>query len=192
MRLFITATLLLSSFVLLGAEVTRTFTYESYELALGSTNKIVFEMESTKGGFITTGFTGVVKTFDLKFSRQGATIEKGTTLSFLVASMDTDVDGRNEKMYNKCFSYKEFPSIKVVLNSAIEVDGKEKSIAGTISVRGVNHPLFLKIKAESVGPNILVTGSTQVTLSALKIPDPSIWIASVRDMVEIKFSLMVQ
>ncbi|MBT3236606.1 MAG: YceI family protein [Bdellovibrionales bacterium] len=191
MRFVTVFSLLIFSLTIFAADTTRSFSYSSYEAAVKAATHLHFEMESTKAGIITTGFTGVVKKFDTTFVRQGKAIQSGATISFAVKDMDTDVDGRNEKMYTQCFSAKEYPTIKVQLGAPITIGVAEQSYPATINLRGAELPITIRVTIKEVAEGILVSGNSNVTLSALKIPDPSIWIATVRDMVEIKFKLLL-
>jgi hypothetical protein len=169
------------------AAVEKNVAYTNYEDALKALDTISFDMESTKAGLITTGFTGVAKSFSLDYERVGNTF-KNMTITILVASLDTDIDGRNEKMHELCFDYKNFDKIIVRLKNNFEI-GDSLIQKASILVRGKWFDINLSIQSSIQGDKTLISGSSAVSLKALLIPDPSIWIASVRDLVDLKFKL---
>lgn len=162
--------------------------HKSYDEALKSNNKIVFDMESTKAGIITTGFSGVVKSFKLNYDIEQDKI-KNVKVHFFVANLDTDIDARNEKMLDLCLSANKFPVISVELGDLII---GQNSIESLIEVRGEKHPIKFEIDVERKKGFFKVKFKSQVSLKGLKIPDPSIFIASVRDLVEIFGELEVK
>lgn len=163
------------------------FSSDDYEKSLNAKSKIVFNMESTKAGIITTSFQGVVKEFNLDYKLTNNTFEN-VTLILKANSLDTDIDGRNEKMHELCLSAKEFSNIIIRLKEDYVV-GNEKEVAGQIKIKSSWYPIVIKIESEKSDGLIKLKGSSSVSLKKLSIPDPSIWIASVRDRVDIEFNL---
>jgi hypothetical protein len=169
--------------------VQKTFTFRDYEHAKSSNQFIKFYMESTKAGLVTTSFEGLVKKFTLRYDKQETELNSGL-ISFDVLQIDTDSDGRNEKMHNKCFSKDQYPQIKVQLGERIEI-GKEKKIPATIQIRGKQKAIWVTIKAAREGDKIRVSGTSTLGLKNLEIPDPSIWIAKVRDQIDLSFNVLI-
>ncbi|EQC46564.1 YceI family protein [Bacteriovorax sp. Seq25_V] len=155
--------------------------YESYKDALNGANKIVFDMESTKAGFITTGFSGVVKSFKLNYEIDQENI-KDAKVYFFVANLDTDIDARNEKMLNLCLEAEKYPVIMVELGN-LEIGKSEKD--SEIQIRGQKYPLKVNVEVGKIDDVFKVKFNSKISLKGFNIPDPSIFIASVRDLIEI-------
>lgn len=172
--------LMLLSFNCFGVE--QSFTYKSYEDALKAPNYLKFDMESTKAGLLTTSFEGFVKTFKVKHEKLNDLI-KGLEVEFMINALDTDIEGRNEKMHDKCFGKDQFHKIVVKLN-----DFKSNSsgdVSAKIKIRGEWKAIVVHVNAKMKGGHLLLEFKSEVGLKSLGIPDPSIFIASVRDRVDL-------
>jgi len=167
--------------------IEKNVTYASYEEALKGQDVISFDMESTKAGIITTGFSGVAKSFSVDYERVGSTF-KNVTITVLVSSLDTDIDGRNEKMHELCFDFKNHEKIIVRLKANYQL-GDSNIQKGSILIRGKWFDIDLLINSKIEGDKVSISGTGSLSLKALAIPDPSIWIASVRDLVELNFKV---
>jgi len=177
------------SFSVFAGNINKEFTTKSFADAKKSEQYIRFDMKSTKAGMFTTSFTGFVKDFNINTDKKNDMISGGT-LKFKVLSLDTDSDGRNEKMHNKCFSHTKFPELSVKFSNSIKYN-TESDIEGIINVRGKNKPIKIHMKVTKTGDTVQVQGTAKVKLSELEIPDPSIFIASVSDEVVILFSIKI-
>jgi polyisoprenoid-binding protein YceI len=167
--------------------LTEKFSYQSYEEARNGDNLIEFHMESTKAGLFTSSFIGVIKKFTML-----AQVEQNqlttATFDFAVLDMDTDHQSRNRKMYDKCFNHEQYPRINVAFTTPAII-GEETLIDAIMTVRGAPQRIKILLDTRKTGKTLLVSGSSEVKLSALQIPDPSIIVASVRDLVEIQFKV---
>lgn len=171
--------LLIVSCLTLASEIA--IDYKSYNDAKEGSNKIQFDMESTKAGFITTGFTGVVKKANISYQNDGQNF-KDIRIQINVLDIDTDIDARNEKMYELCFESTKHPQIIVTFNS-LEVLGD--NALGIIQIRGESFPV--SIKYQIINKEIVFNG--ELSLKGLKIPDPSIFIAKVSDVIKLSGKL---
>lgn len=188
----ITISLLLLLATLHAAEHKASIKHQDYDTALDHRDHIHFTMESTKLGVISSEFTGVVKAFDVKFDSEGKSIRNGS-ISFNAADMDTDLDARNRKMLELCLNQKKFPTIKVDFTKAtLTLDAAAQNVKGNITIRGKSFPIEATITATREKDGIRIKGSSSVKLSTLKIPDPSIAVASVRDRVDLSFQILVK
>ena len=160
---------------------------KDYDKALTNSSRIVFNMESTKAGIITTSFEGVVKDFSVDYILKNNNF-KNIKLSMKAVSFDTDNDGRNEKMQELCLESGKFPNISISLSEDYKV-GTNTELKGQITIKSISYPILVKLESETVDGRPVVKGSSSLSLKALAIPDPSIWIASVRDRVDIEFKL---
>lgn len=173
------------------AQEGRQFKSKDYEEALAAADFIHFDMESTKVGVITTSFTGVVKEFTLRYTPEKEKI-KSIGLDFLVKDLDTDSDGRNEKMQHECLDMNKYPKISV--NLGHEVTIKEGTIHSwaLMKIRGKSKKIKLDITIKKENESYIVSGQSNVRLSELEIPDPSIAVASVDDQVKISFKFKIK
>lgn len=158
---------------------------ESFTSALKAPTHFRFQGLSTKLGFITTSFDGVARVGEISFQKNGSMLEK-VELQLVANKIDTNSDGRNEKMWEKCLRAEKYPQIKVVITDPIDLEKSEQAIAGmmTVAETTVGVPLMLTKKSEKV-----FRGKGQFSLKAAGIPDPSIAIASVADKMEIEFQV---
>lgn len=172
-------------------EVSGHFTTKDFESGIKNNNKLTFEGESTKMGLITTKWNGVVKDFYIKLEEDGKTV-KEIEIVFPITSMDTDNTSRNEKMQNMCLGANEYKDIRVKIPGPIILDGKENKYPGTILVRGKEKPVDVKLTANQVGEKVIATGSAQLSFKNLEIPDPSIFVAKVSDVITVIFAVEIE
>jgi len=161
----------------------KTFKYEYSDFYKAKVAKsfIRFDMKSTKAGLITTPFFGVVKKFELN-----TTDNKKLSVKFFVKEMDTDVNDRNKKMFDLCLDYQKYKTIEV--RTLKEIKEGPNIVPGTIMIRGKLHKIELNLFLKNRDDKKVISGKTKVDLKELGIPDPSIWIASVDNLVEVSFS----
>ncbi|MCO4792079.1 MAG: YceI family protein [Bacteriovoracaceae bacterium] len=180
--------LILVNFSFAG-EVINNCKSDTFKKSLKSNCYMKFDMESTKAGMITTAFTGVVKNIQTAFNWNGSEFANAL-IKFNVKDMDTDNDSRDEKMYEKSFESDKHPIITVQIGGPLTA-GSHQGVDALMTVRGQRKEIKVNLET-SVNPNgyFVISGNSSVSLKALGIPDPSIWIASVRDRVDIKFKLI--
>lgn len=183
--------LIIFSLQISAKEVRGHFTTKDYDSGIKNTNKLTFEGESTKMGLITTKWHGVVKDFNVKLDENGKTV-KDIEILFPITSMDTDNSSRNDKMQNHCLGAAEYKDIKVKIPGPIILDGKENKYPSTILIRGQEKPVDVTITANLVGEKIIATGSAQLSFKNLEIPDPSIFIAKVNDVITVIFAVEIE
>ncbi len=175
-----------------AAEHTAKIQHKDYDTALEHRDHIHFKMVSTKLGMISTTFTGVVKEFGVAFKSSGNTLYNGS-INFKVEQMDTDLGGRNKKMLDLCLQHKKFPEIKVDFSQAkLQLGAAPQLIKGKMTVLGESYPIEATMSATRDKDGITIKGNSAVALSTLKIPDPSIAIASVKDRVDLEFQVTVK
>lgn len=178
--------LLILSYLTLASEIV--IDHKNYKDAQADSNLIQFEMESTKAGFITTGFTGVVKKATIKYQNNGQNF-KDITLVVDVRGIDTDVEARNEKMYDLCFESSKYPQIVISFNS---LETSSKMVQGIIQIRGESFPVELNYKVEVKNNERVIVFDSELSLKELKIPDPSIFIAKVSDKIKLSGKLKLE
>lgn len=154
----------------------------NYKEAAAAQQYLRFDMKSTKAGLITTSFTGFVKKANVSFQDE-ANAFSNVTVSFNSEDMDTDVDGRNEKMWGKCLDSKKHPQI-VVRIAKIEKNKTPQTIPAVIQLLGHEHTF--QIQVSKVDEKV-IEGTAVLGLKELGIPDPSIFIASVKNEVSVSF-----
>lgn len=168
------------------------FQTANYKEAKSAESYLRFDMASTKMGLVTTSFTGFVKKFSAQGEIKDQQLQSGARVEFQVQDMDTDINGRNEKMWEKCLDYKNHPQMKLVLSKSVPLNGEEMEVPALISLRGQEKPVNLKVKAVREEGKIIFDLRGEISLKAFEIPDPSIFVASVRDKVEIKGHILIQ
>ncbi|MEK6554900.1 MAG: hypothetical protein AABZ31_06660, partial [Bdellovibrionota bacterium] len=102
---------------------THSFKNANYKEAKKAESFLRFDMASTKFGLVTTSFEGFVKNYNLQGQLKGDELLAGASVDFATQDLDTDIDGRNEKMWDYCLDAKNNPSIRITLNNAIPLTG---------------------------------------------------------------------
>lgn len=92
-------------------------------------------------------------------------------------------------MWNLCLDVSNHPKIQIKLSQPIEIGAGEREIPATISLRGEEYPLTLKVKLDS---EMAADITGKISIKELKIPDPSIAIASVRDSIDISAHIIIK
>ena len=188
MKAFLIVTLTFFSFSVFAGKVEHQCSSESYADAMKSDCFIKFDMESTKAGFITTSFTGVVKKFNTVFNWNGEEFANAL-LKINVADMDTDNSARDSKMNEETFSSDKFAELAVQIGGPLKA-GVHNNVPGLLTVRGKIKEITLNLEITvSKDKEYVIKGSSQMSIKQLELPDPSIFIASVRDRVDLSFQI---
>lgn len=188
MKAFLIVTLTLFSFTVFAGKVEHQCSSESYADAMKSDCFIKFDMKSTKAGFITTSFTGAVKKFNTVFNWNGEEFANAL-LKINVADMDTDNSARDSKMNEETFSSDKFAELAVQIGGPLKA-GVHNNVPGLLTVRGKIKEITLNLDITvSKDKEYVIKGSSQMSIKQLELPDPSIFIASVRDRVDLSFQI---
>ena len=188
MKVFLFVTLVLFSFSVFAGKIEHNCSSESYGDAMKSDCFIKFDMESTKAGFITTSFTGVVKKFSTIFNWNGEEFAN-TLLKIKIADIDTDNSARDSKMNEETFSSDKFSDLVVQIGGPLNT-GIHKNVPGLLTVRGKIKEITLNLEITvSKDKDYVIKGDTKMSIKQLELPDPSIFIASVRDRVDLNFQI---
>lgn len=174
------------SFLLVSVSQAETLKLEasSFEEAQKATTYFKFIGKSTKLGLVTTTFEGYAKRGVMTYEQDGTNI-KNIRLKLEAKHIDTDNSSRNKKMRSQSLDVKKFKEIIVEIPQ-ISFSSNEQIVNGYMNVRGKQIPLQINIEKKDKG---IYAGSTHFKLSEAGIPDPSITIASVDDIFEIKFQV---
>lgn len=172
-------------FVNLAAGGTQMLNYKDFEEASHAPTYFMFTGVSKKLGFISTSFEGYAKKATLSWDDAK---EKATKVKLVIDAkeLDTDSEGRNEKMQELCLASKEHPTITVTIPE-VNLAADSQEVPGEMLVRGKTVPLKLQLTKDGEYQK----GKTSFKLSEAGIPDPSIAIASVKDEFEIEFRVKV-
>lgn len=183
---FISLLLIAISFSLIAKE----YKFKDYDQAKEANEFVKFESESTKFGFITTGFDGYAKSFKVDFNKKDKTLN-GLVVKIDAASFDTDNGSRDEKMFEQTLSVKKYPYVVFKADEAITLSAKPITVSGKLKVRDQERSVKLSLVIKKSKNVYTVIGKTQLSLKEFKIPDPSIAIANVRDDFDISFRINI-
>ncbi|MBP9674450.1 MAG: YceI family protein [Bacteriovoracaceae bacterium] len=170
----------------LWAEQNKKFEFQDYKQAKEATDYIRFQMKSTKMGLVTSHFTGYAKKFEISYDLLNSNVKEGK-VSLQIKDLDTDVKGRNKKMWDYCLQEGTYNQLQVSFSEILL--GEEKEVPAKISIRGKSYDILLKIKVTQDEKGLHVSGSSRIGLKELEIPDPSILIARVNNQVDIEFQV---
>ncbi len=178
--------MLLFSFSLKASEIT--YHFNNYHEAESSKNYIKFESISTKLGLISTGFDGYAKEIKIDYQQKSDEISNLIVI-IPVKGLDTNNASRDEKMHLQIMEAEKYPVIAISTNEAIVLKEGEytKDMVFKIKDKQTTRPVKLIIKKDN--GKFLVSGTASVGLREAGLPDPSILIAKVRDLFELKFSI---
>jgi polyisoprenoid-binding protein YceI len=168
----------------------RKYQYSSFEEASKAAPSLKFIVESTKVGLFSSDVPGFVKKFTAS-----ARLEKNKLsnleIKFNVADMDSDDSSRDTKLHTLCLSKDKYPQLKVSIPGPHILDEGEKERDAVFNIRGKDKKIKIKLKLERVGEKIIASGKANLSLKALEIPDPSIAIAKLSDLIRIEFRVVV-
>lgn len=186
----ILSTFILFSFCLTLFAKEKEKNYETYDEAKKGSEFLSFASKSTKFGIITTSFDGYARKFRYSYDTTEKEIVSASVTVF-VSSLDTDSDGRNEKMTQTCLDKEKFPEITAALTRAISLNEGEIMVPIKLSIKGKTLEKEFNLKLTKENNHFWVEGKGSFSLKEFDIPDPSIAIASVRDNFDLNFKLLV-
>lgn len=190
MKLLLLISILFSFSILHAKTISRDYSFKSYQQATDAKYFVKFNMESTKAGIITTGFTGHLKKFNITTNASINTFIN-TKITFEGKDLDTDSGSRDEKMFEETLNIKKYPTIQIDIPSMVKI-GEKNIVNAKMQIRGKIKDVKIEITATIEGGLTVLTGRMDVKISELELPDPSIFIASVRDLIEIRFKVAIQ
>ncbi len=166
------------------------YKFKNYEEAKKAEDFIRFAGSSTKFGLITTGFDGYAKDFKVNYDLTGNQLS-GLDVIVVASELDTDVNSRNEKMVKDILNKEKFPAINVKIPEKVLLTEGEQTISMQFTVKDKQVTKPVKVKVENVAGRFHITGSADLGIKELSLPDPSIAIAKVRDEIELNFSIHI-
>lgn len=160
-----------------------------YKSASLNSQYIRFDLASWKMGLFKSTFKSYVLNFKLDYQQSQDHIQNGQVY-FKVHDMNTDVDSRNDKMWQYCLNFDVYPDVVILFKKDISLKTPEiQDVPAMIKIRGQEYPIHLKLKANQQDSKIYIQGEALTSLKELGIPDPSIAIASLEDSVKIFFKV---
>jgi len=166
------------------------FSAANYDEAAKQESKIEFKMESTKLGLVTTGFTSYVRDFVIHYDKSSNAFDN-VVVTIMANSLDTDNSSRNEKMYDLCLSVSKYKEITVRLTGKVELSDTPRPFPALLNIRGKDNKIDILLRLVKEGEKEFVQGEAKVSLKGLEIPDPSIFIAKVKDQVNLNFKIFL-
>lgn len=166
------------------------YQFKNYDEAKKSPSYIKFESTSTKFGFIKTGFDGYVKDVKINYDFSG---EQLMHLDATIAakSLDTDLSSRNEKMFNEILETEKFPNIQISIPEKILLTPGEHTTDIIFTIKGNKVKKPATFTVEKSAGRFVITGVSSLGLKEVGLPDPSIAIARVRDLFDLKFKIIL-
>lgn len=163
---------------------------ESYKQAKNHSSYIKFESISTKLGLFSSTFDGYAKDILIRYNSSNNEISK-LEVEIPVKSLDTDVNSRNEKMYDDILNAKIYPIILVATDEIISLENGEKTINMIFTIKGNKITKPVKVIISKNNDEILIKGSANLGIKEMQLPDPSISIAKVRDNFDLSFTISI-
>lgn len=164
--------------------------YKDFNEAKQSGKYIKFEGASTKLGFITTGFEGFIKDYNVNYELVNDQLSE-LTVDIATKSLDTNNDARNEKMLSSILETMKFPVIKAAIAEKVVLSEGEKIINMIFTVKDKKVSRAVKFKVEKKADGFFISGSTSLGIKEMGLPDPSIVIAKVDDSLKLYFTILL-
>lgn len=162
------------------------YNFKDFNEAEKSEEFLSFTGESTKFKIITTEFSGFAKKFSMQYELKGEVLSK-VIVTLEAKSIDTDNSSRNEKLYTLCLKTDSFPNIKVAIETPITLsNGSEGEVQALLTIKDKTLMRPVKYKVLKVDAGFKVNFSSDFSFSEAGIDDPSIAIAKVHDIFQIK------
>lgn len=192
LQLALVAILLLSC----NAIIAETFKTQSFDAAKKESQYLKFTGTSTKFGFVSTDFDGYAKEFSIettigKKENQPQLIK--AKIDIVATSLDTDNSSRNEKLHTKCLNAEIYKNITAELIEPVllnESTDQKANLKLTVRDTTMTIPSIYSIKKIENGFEIEFT--TQFSFKEAHIPDPSIAIAKVEDLIKLSGKIRIK
>ncbi len=185
--------ILFFNFSVFARETSQIYTAQNYKDAKAQKNFLKFIGASTKLGLVSTNFDGYVKEFKIegKISEDNAFIDQIKIL-MNSKSLDTDIDARNEKLYEKCLKTDKNPEMLARLEQRIKLTESEGSTSVFFRAleKEISVPIHYKISRDEQGWRINFQG--QFSFKEAGIEDPSIFVAKVEEIFKIEGSFNIK
>lgn len=168
---------------------------ENFETAKKESQFLKFTGTSTKFGFVSTDFDGYAKEFTVISNIDSTSVPHRLTnvkIDIIAASLDTDISSRNDKLHKKCLNIETYKNIVAELTEPVllvENTDQKTNLKLTIRNTTLNIPTTYSIRKIDTGYEIEF--STQFSFKDAQIPDPSIAIAKLDDIIKISGKIRI-
>ena len=174
------------SFHSMAAEMS--YHFGNYDEARKSKSFIKFESTSTKLGFITTSFDGYAKDIKITYTQSDDQIS-ALMVMIPVKSLDTDINSRNDKMSSEVLEAEKYPNLLVTISENIPLTPGEHTANMIFTIKDKKLTKAVQYNVLVVDGKKSISGSTNLGLKEMGLPDPSIAIAKVRDRFDLTFAV---
>lgn len=167
------------------------YDFSEYGDAEKANSFLSFHLDTKKLGLFKSSVTGFVKKFEANGDWKNGQL-KNATVSFAAKDVSTDLYARDDKMWNYCFDFKKFEKISLSIKEAQLKDGETVKVMAQMQIRGKMKEVPLEMTMKMNNGKEVVTGSGELSIKGLEIPDPSIGVASVEDLIHVNFRIEAQ
>lgn len=190
MRIITFTILLIFTSTCFAGPITGEYKSPSFEQAENEAH-LTWIVESTKVGLFASDVYGYVLNYNYQgdYDEQNQ-ILRDLTLTFPIEAMNSDSEGRDEKLHNKCLGKEEFKVITVKIPGPLFLKDKRKNkVKGTVVIRGKEKSFEIDLQSTLEEGTIKLVGESTWSLKELEIPDPSIAVAKLSDEIRLKINL---
>jgi len=164
--------------------------FKNYDEAKKSAAYIKFKSESTKLGLLTTSFDGFIKNIKMHYILEGQVV-KNVEAVLAGNSLDTDVNARDQKLYNEILEVSKYPNINVFIVGPVQLKEGEQLAEMIFQIKDKKISKNVIFSLTKNDKHFLVKGHTVLGLKEMGLPDPSIAIAKVRDDFDFDFAFIL-
>lgn len=136
-------------------------------------------------------FTVTAKSFDLNISDLDANGYRTISMTVPVKEIDTGNRIRNIHMRKSMFNIKENPDIVFTAKSNAQLTAGQVSLDGTLTINGVTKPHVLNIVINDKSGDWVVSGKTNISLTAYDLPLVGMGPMKVQDQVDLAFNILL-
>jgi polyisoprenoid-binding protein YceI len=191
--LFLLVGIFLFPMMLMAEPVKGKKSFNSFKDAKKADSRLEFVIESTKVGIFSSDVDGYVKEFSYEadYDKKNGII-RNMKISFHANKMDTDSEGRNEKLHKLCMSYDKFKIVTVQVPGPVFVKSARKAkMQGTVEIRGKKKKFTIELSVTEKSGKLHVEGTSVWGFKAMEIPDPSIAVAKVSEAIKVHIQLKI-
>jgi polyisoprenoid-binding protein YceI len=174
-----------------AGSVKKNFSYSSFEEAKKANTSLKFIVESTKAGMFSSDIDGYIKSFSYEVNYdENNQILRNMKISLDTKSMDTDHEGRDEKLHKKVMEAQKFPELIVEVKGPLFLKAqREETYKGIAYIRGKKKEFEVTMKGTATKKGFIVEGNSSWSLKGMEIPDPSIFIAKLSDEIRLRVKI---
>jgi polyisoprenoid-binding protein YceI len=133
---------------------------------------------------------GVTRDFECAVELSGDTVSSKIRVGAQVKTFDSGNSNRDSHAMEAIHALK-YPRVSFESDS-VRQDGEGYRVSGKLAFHGVTRPVAFRVKPETVGDRVRITGAFTVKLSDFGVKRPSLMFVKTSDDLSIRFDLFAK